>query len=102
MDARRLRIQIAASALALLTACGRPVTGGPVTTPSEAGDVARQALRAAGLDEEVVDIERQGRSWVVTTRWRETSVAGHVVTIDAATGAVAMERYRTLQLGGRR
>jgi hypothetical protein len=90
-----------AGALALLTACGRPAPGGPVRTPDEASQIAQRALKSANLDEEVVGVDRQGPAWVVTTRWRATSVAGHLVTVDAASGAVRMERYRTLQLGGR-
>lgn len=71
-------------------------------TPMQATEIAQRTLRAAGLDEEVVDAERQDGSWLVTTRWRETARAGHLVTVEAATGKVTVERYRTLELGGPR
>src|SRR5690349_15375350 len=90
----------AAAAFALLTACGRTEPAGPVRDPLDASRIAQQALRSARLDEEVVSAERDGDAWIVTTRWRETSAAGHLVTVDAANGAVRVERYRTVQLGG--
>lgn len=89
-------------AVTLLAGCGGPAPGGPVRTPQEASAVARRALAAAHLDEEVVDVERQGDVWIVTTRWRETSAAGHLLTVAAPNGAVSFERYRSLQLEGRR
>jgi hypothetical protein len=101
MIARRLPAFAISCALALLAGCGGPAPGGPVRTPEEASAVARRALAAAHLDEEVVDVERQGDAWIVATRWRETSAAGHLVTVAASNGAVRFERYRTLQLGRR-
>src|SRR5690349_8136891 len=98
MSATRLSTLIAAGALALLAGCGRAEVSGPVRTASEADDVARRALRAAHLDEEVVGADRQGGAWIVTTRWRENSFGGHLLTIDAANGKVVFERYRTLQI----
>jgi hypothetical protein len=99
VSVRWSQLLVVASLCALLTACGRAKPSGPVRTPNEAVDIAQRALRSAHLDEEVVSAERQDGAWVVTTRWRESSVAGHLVTIDAATGKARMERYRTLQLG---
>ena len=84
-------------AAALVAACGRPAAG-PVRTPLQASEAAQQALRAAHLDEQVVDARRQGDAWVVITRWPETSLNGHLVTVDAATGRVRVERYRTVEL----
>ena len=101
MLVRPIRLHVAACAVALLAACGRSHPAGPVRTASDANDIAQRALRSAHLDEEVVAVERRGRAWIVTTRWRDTSVAGHLVTIDGKSGEVAMERYRTVQLGGR-
>ncbi|MDB5445702.1 MAG: hypothetical protein JWQ97_1019 [Phenylobacterium sp.] len=82
----------------LLAACGRAPPAGPVRTPEQARQIAEQTLKSAGLDEEVLGVARQGGGWIVTTRWRETSVAGHLVTVDAATGKVTVERYRSLEL----
>ena len=84
----------------LAAACGD--ASGPVRTPMRASEIAQGELRAAGLDEEVIDARRLGDAWVVTTRWRETSLAGHLVTVDAATGKVTVERYRSVELGRRR
>jgi hypothetical protein len=83
----------------LATACGR---GEAVRTPMQATEIAQKTLRSAGLDKEVVAAERQDGSWLVTTRWRETPRAGHLVTVQAATGKVTVERYRTLELAGPR
>ena len=83
----------------LVAACGRAEPAGPVRTPEQARGIAERSLKAAGLDEEVIATARQGQAWIVTTRWRESSVAGHLVTVDAATGKVTFERYRTLELG---
>jgi hypothetical protein len=47
----------------------------------------------------VIDAQRQGDAWVVTTRWRETPRAGHLVTVDAASGKATVERYRSVDLG---
>jgi len=85
-------------AAAWLAACGRPQPSGPVRTPLEASEAAQRALRAAHLDEQVVDARPQGDAWVVITRWPETSLNGHVVTVDRASGRVRMERYRTVEL----
>jgi hypothetical protein len=63
---------------------------------------AQNALRSAGLDEQVIDARRQDGAWLVITRWRETSMAGHLVTVDAETGKVTVERYRSIELGRRR
>lgn len=82
-------------------ACGRSEPSGPVRTPLEASEIAQRALRAAHLDEQVVDARRQGDAWVVITRWPQTSTNGHLVTVDRETGAVRMERYRTVELGSR-
>jgi hypothetical protein len=84
----------------MLSACGG--SGGPVRSPMQAAEVAQRALRAAGLDEEVIDSRRQGDAWLVITRWRESSVGGHLVTVDAATGQARVERYRSVELGAPR
>ncbi len=102
MSVARGQPLIAAAALVLLAACGRASPAPPVRTANEAADIAQRALRSAHLDEEIVGAERQDGAWLVTTRWRETSMAGHLVTVDAASGKVTMERYRTLQLGRRK
>lgn len=86
-------------AAAVLAACGRPEPAGPVRTPLQASEIAQRALRAANLDEQVVDARRQGEAWVVITRWPQTSRNGHLVTVDGATGRVTIERYRTVELG---
>jgi hypothetical protein len=91
---------MAAPMLALLAACGRAEPGGPVRTEDQARAVAQRALNAAHLDEQIVDAEREDGAWLVTTRWRETPAAGHLLTVDAASGRVRFERYRTLQLSG--
>ena len=83
----------------LLTACGRADVARPVRTALQASEIAQRELRAAGLDEQVIDAQRLGDAWVVTTRWPETSRAGHLVTVDAATGKVTVERYRSVELG---
>jgi len=90
-------------ALALLSAgCGREARSGPVRTAIQASEVAQEALRSAGLDEQVIDARREDNgTWLVVTRWPETSMAGHLVTVDAQTGAVKVERYRSVQLGRR-
>jgi hypothetical protein len=91
---------LSAAVLAVLpAACGRADLSGPVRSPMRASEIAQRDLRAAGLDEEVIAAERQGDAWLVTTRWRETSVAGHLVTVDAASGKVTVERYRSVELG---
>src|ERR1700741_3183294 len=98
MSAGRSRLLIAVSAAALLAGCGRDQPSGPVRTPLEASEIAQRALRSAHLDEQIVSAERSGDAWVVTTRWPETSLAGHIVTVDAASGTAKVERYRTVQL----
>ena len=90
---------IAACLFALVAGCGRADPSGPVRTPMQASEIAQRTLRSAHLYEEVVDAERQGGAWIVTTRRRETSMTGHLVTVDAASGDVSVERYRTVQLG---
>jgi len=92
---------IIAGAFALLAACGRAEPSGPVRTSAEANEIAQRALRSAHLEEEIVSTEHRDGAWVVTTRWRESSTAGHLVTIDAASRNVTFERYRTLQIGER-
>ena len=101
MSIGRLSRLITVGAFALLAACGRAQPPSPVRTSGDADDIARRALKSAHLDEEIVSTERQGGAWVVTTRRRESSAAGHLVTIDAASGNVTFERYRTLQIGQR-
>lgn len=81
----------------MVAACGPPAAG-PVRTPLQASEAAQRALRAAHLDEQVIDARRQGDAWVVITRWPETSLNGHLVTVEAATGRVRIERYRTVEL----
>jgi hypothetical protein len=94
---------LSAAVLAGLAAgCGGSGSAGPVRTAMQASEIAQGELRAAGLDEEVIDARRLGDDWVVTTRWRETSLAGHLVTVDAASGKVTVERYRSVELGRRR
>src|SRR5512146_233352 len=85
---------------ALVCACGRGEGPGPVRTPMKAAEAAQRTLRSAGLDESVVDVRRQDGDWVVITRWKETSLAGHLVTVDAATGRTKVERYRSVEIGG--
>jgi hypothetical protein len=95
-----VRRQLAAAAALLpLAACGSGERHGPVRTALQASEAAQRSLRAAGLDEQVIDARRQDGHWLVVTRWRETSMAGHLVTVDAKTGAVAVERYRSVELG---
>jgi hypothetical protein len=98
MSVRRQGLSGAALAL-LLAACGDADVAGPVRTALQASEIAQRELRAAGLDEQVIDAERLGDAWVVTTRWRETARAGHLVTVNAATGKVTVERYRSVELG---
>jgi hypothetical protein len=96
MTPRGLAIAVA---LALqLAACGRPPPPGPVRTPEAAAEIAQRALSAAHLDEPIISVDRAGGAWMVITRWRETSMAGHLVTVDAASGKVRLERYRMLQM----
>lgn len=95
------RLGLALVAALLLSACERPARPHPVRTPLEASEAAQRALRAAHLDEQVIDARRQGDAWIVITRWPETSLNGHLVTVDGASGAVRMERYRTVELGPR-
>jgi len=90
---------IVAAAFALLAGCGRAELSGPVRTPGDADEIARRALKSAHLDEEIVSTERYDGAWLVTTRRRESSAAGHLITIDAASGAPSFERYRTLEIG---
>jgi hypothetical protein len=97
----RNALKTAATAVFLLVAaCGRSERPGPVRTAEDAARVAHDALSSANLDEEIISVDRSDGAWMVTTRWRQTSMAGHLVTVDAASGAVRMERYRMLQLGG--
>jgi hypothetical protein len=94
--------QVLGGLAVLLTGCGRADLSGPVRTPMQATEIAQRDLRAAGLDEQVIDARRLGEAWVVTTRRPETWRAGHLVTVDAATGKVTVERYRSVDLGPRR
>jgi hypothetical protein len=96
-----LRRQVLSAAVlaGLAAGCGRAGASGPVRTALQASEIAQGELRAAGLDEEVIDARRLGGAWVVTTRWRETSAAGHLVTVDAGSGKVRVERYRSVELG---
>lgn len=99
----RVRSPLVVAALGVLVAaCGRGEGPKPVRTPMEAAEAAQRSLRQAGLDEQVVDVQRQDGAWLVTTRWRETSVAGHLVTVEAASGRTSVERYRSVELGGPR
>jgi hypothetical protein len=98
----RSRLLGAAALLLLITACDRSEPPGPVRSPMQAIERAQTALRSAGLDEQVIDARRQDGAWLVITRWRETSMAGHLVTVDAETGKVTVERYRSIELGRRR
>lgn len=91
------RLGCCAILVLVLSGCGG--SAGPVRSPMQAAEVAQRALRAAGLDEEVIDSRRQGDAWLVITRWHETSMAGHVVTVDARTGKAVVERYRAIELG---
>jgi hypothetical protein len=99
MPVRRRRLACAALAFAL-AACRPPPEAGPVRTALEASEAAQRTLRAAGLDEQVLDVRPQDGAWLVTTRRRETAAAGHLVTVDAATGQARVERYRSVELGG--
>jgi hypothetical protein len=101
MSVRR-QVQRAAVLAVLLAACGRADGSGPVRNTMQAIEAAQRDLRAAGLDEQVIDARRLGDAWVVTTRRQETSRAGHLVTVDAASGKVTVERYRSVDLGRRR
>ena len=100
MGVRHQGVGVAVAAL-LLAGCGGSDLSGPVRSPMRASEIAQRELRAAGLDEEVIAADRQGDAWVVTTRWKETSRAGHLVTVDAATGKATVERYRSVELGRR-
>jgi hypothetical protein len=95
----RLQPLACTALMVLLAACGRGPAAGPVRSPMQAVERAQHELRAAGLDEEVIDARRQGDAWLVITRWHETSMAGHLVTVDAATGSTRVERYRSIELG---
>jgi hypothetical protein len=96
---RSLRPFLSASlCLLALVACGRHGPAGPVRTPLQASEIAQRTLRGAGLDEQVVAAQRQGAGWIVTTRRPETSLTGHLVTVDAASGKVTVERYRSVEL----
>lgn len=95
----RIQSLVCAALLLLLSACGPGEPAGPVRSPMQAVERAQHALRAAGLEEQVIDARRQDGAWLVITRWPETSMAGHLVTVDAETGAVTVERYRSVQLG---
>lgn len=83
----------------LATACGGAGSSGPVRTALQASEIAQRDLRAAGLDEYVIDARRLGGDWVVMTRRREVATSGHLVTVDAASGKATVERYRTVELG---
>lgn len=98
MSVRRQGLRAAVVAV-LLTGCGRAEVSGPVRTPMQASEIAQAELRGAGLDEQVIDARRLGDAWVVTTVRQETSRAGHLVTVDAGTGKVTVERYRSVELG---
>jgi hypothetical protein len=98
MSVRRQGLRAAVVAV-LLTGCGRADVAGPVRTALQASEIAQRELRAAGLDEQVIDAQRQGDAWLVTTRWRETPRAGHLVTVNAASGKAKVERYRSVELG---
>ena len=92
----------AAAVLCLaLAGCGRHEPAGPVRTALQASEIAQRTLRKAGLDEQVVAAQRQGAGWIVTTRRPETSLTGHLVTVDAASGKVTVERYRSVELAPR-
>jgi hypothetical protein len=99
MSGRLQRLAGATLVLLLAAACDRGQARGPVRSPMQAVERAQHELRAAGLDEEVIDARREGDAWVVVTRWHETSMAGHLVTVDATTGAATVERYRSIELG---
>jgi hypothetical protein len=99
MSGRLQRLAGATLVLLLAAACDRGQARGPVRSPMQAVERAQHELRAAGLDEEVIDARREGDAWVVVTRWHETSMAGHLVTVDATTGAATIERYRSIELG---
>jgi hypothetical protein len=86
---------------AVLASCGRDEPSGPVRSPMRASEIAQMELRAAGLDEQVIGAERRGPAWVVTTRRPDRPTSGHLVTVDAQTGAVRVERYRLVELGRR-
>ena len=101
MSVRR-QILCAAVLAGLAAACGPGGAAGPVRSPMRASELAQRELRSAGLDEAVIDARRQGERWVVTTRRRETSMAGHLVTVDAASGQVTVQRYWSVELGRRR
>lgn len=95
--ASRIRVQ-ALAALLLLAACsGAEPT--EVRTPIRAVEVAQANLRAAGLDEQVVSSNRHGPVWTVVTRSAKSPKAGHVVTVEAATGRVSFEKYQDVQIG---
>jgi hypothetical protein len=99
MSGRLQGLACAALAILLFAACDRGQASGPVRSPMQAVERAQHELRAAGLDEQVIDARREGDAWVVITRWQETSMAGHLVTVDATTGATTVERYRSIELG---
>ena len=97
------RQALSAAVLAVLAAaCSRSELSGPVRTALQASEIAQRDLRAAGLDEQVIDAQRLGDAWIVTTRRKETARAGHLVTVDVASGKATVERYRSVELGRRR
>ncbi|RAK60098.1 hypothetical protein DJ021_09910 [Phenylobacterium hankyongense] len=102
MSVRRPLLCAAVLAGLLAAACGPAGPAGPVRSPMRASELAQRELRAAGLDEAVIDARRQGDRWVVTTRRRESSMAGHLVFVDARSGQVTVKRYWSVELGRRR
>ena len=95
----RRQVLSAAVLVVGLAGCGRGELSGPVRTALQASEIAQRDLRAAGLNEQVIDAQRLGNAWLVTTRRAETSRAGHLVTVDIASGKVTVERYRSVELG---
>lgn len=85
--------------LTILAACAPAGKPGEVRTAIRAVEVAQARLRAAGLDEQVLSSDRRGEAWVVVTRSSRSPNFGHVVTVEAADGAVTVDKYHAVQLG---
>lgn len=84
-------------AVLALAACSPP--SGEVRTPIRAVEVAQGSLREAGFQEQVLSSDQRGDVWVVITRSEKSPNFGHVVTVEAATGKVSVDKYHSVHLG---
>jgi hypothetical protein len=87
------------AALSILAACADASKPGEVRSAIRAVEVAQATLREAGFDELVLTSDKRGENWVVVTRSSKTPNFGHVVTVEAATGKVSVDKYQSVQLG---